>query len=78
MTPNSMKISLRKLVNEVNGIIHARNLYSGNNRFINCHVKDGVVLVENLHTGEITPLSGREYRDGHGYPVTFTPTFKIE
>jgi hypothetical protein len=54
----------------LNRIIHTQNLYSGHSRFIHAKAVDGVVTVENLHTGERVPFVEGAFRDGYGYPVT--------
>ena len=65
------------IANELNGIICNRNLYISrkdmpqNRRVINCHVKDGQLVVEDLYGGELYPVFGSCYQfaDGSGNEV---------
>lgn len=60
---------LTKLRNNLNAVIHSRNLYQGHSRFISARVDGDKVTVENLHTGERVPFVGTGWRDGSGYEV---------
>ncbi len=61
----------KRIVAELNRIIHTSNLYAGHSRFINAHVCVGEICVENLHTGVSTPIANLagELRDGDGARV---------
>ena len=63
----------KRIVAELNRIIHTCNLYAGHSRFINAHVNGttGEICVENLQTGVVTPIASLagEFRDGDGARV---------
>lgn len=72
-----MKRKLKKLVDQVNMVIHRENLYiarpGGNRRVINAQLLSGEVTVEDLHTGVLYPVLGEsKFSNGYGYDVIFT------
>lgn len=71
-----MKRRLKKLMDEVNMVIHRENLYiarqGGNRRVYNAQVLSGEVVVEDLHTGELYPVLGEsKFSNGYGSEVIF-------
>jgi len=65
---------LQRQCDQLNGIIHSRNLYTGGKRYINAHLGincAGVpaVMVENLYTGETIAFHDFIFVDGHGSQV---------
>lgn len=70
-----MKRKLQKQADELNGIIHSRNLYSNGRRYVNaCVVKDGsgawVLAVTDLHSETLVPVAGKTFVDGYGQEVS--------
>lgn len=71
-----------KIINALNAIIHARNLYfdapteqngSYRVRVVNCHF-DGKVCVECLYSGKTVQVEGESFSDGNGNPVVVSFT----
>ena len=60
-------------VDEINGVIHRRNLYIVNGcltrRVISCHIYDSQVCVIDLYTKQRYPLQGNRFMDGYGQEV---------
>jgi hypothetical protein len=64
-----MKISklLQRACDQLNGVIHSRNLYSNGRRFINAHVVYRVLLVTDPYSEQATPFANDgSFVDGNG------------
>lgn len=72
MKAQTSSFSPRKIANNLNAVIHSKNLYNGTARFIDARVEKGVVTVENLYTGERVPFTGQGWRNGYGNHVSVT------
>jgi hypothetical protein len=54
---------------ELNSIIHRRNLYSKGRRFIDAQVSAGWLVVRDLYTSELIPFIPGQFFDGYGQEV---------
>jgi S-adenosylmethionine synthetase len=65
-----MKRKLIRAADELNGVIHSRNLYRNGRRYYDCRVVDGKLTVRDLYTEQDVPfVNDGSFVDGYGRVV---------
>lgn len=72
-TSKSMARTLRVQRDQLNGVIHSRNLYvclpEGKRRVYCAEIVSGRLTVEDLYSGSKYDVSGNKFEDGYGKEV---------